>query len=274
MSGRRILRAISSVPRERHADGAFRGRAAEEVVDEEDPATSSRSPLTTGKARVPGVTNRFGDELGVTGMVRKSTSMRGVITSRSSSSLSWSTRAWIAAASGEVGRRSSAPDDALAEPREARGGGCSSLIECRHSRRERSRGAATRPRTLRRATARARRRRRRCGSSGFTRKPSAPLRRARKTSGRRSSSIKDGHRLGRAVGLLVAQFHADRHAAHGTDLEVGDHEVDAARSHASDDLGPVAASSMRGRALERGAKLVAQRGEVTREENNGHRHSA
>jgi len=54
-----------------------------------------------------------------------------------------------------------------------------------------------------------------------------------------------GDRFGRAVGLLVSQFHANGHSAHRADLQVKDHQVDAAFFDAGDDFGPLATSSMR-----------------------------
>ena len=64
----------------------------------------------------------------------------------------------------------------------------------------------------------------------------------------------DRHRFGCAIGLLVTQFHADRHTAHGADLEVENDEVDTALLDTGDGVGAV-----RGlfddevRAFERGA---------------------
>src|SRR5665213_889331 len=80
----------------------------------------------------------------------------------------------------------------------------------------------------------------RWGSSGFTRKPSAPLRRARNTSGRRSSNIS---------------------TATGS----------AASFDPGNDLGPTGdLFDEELRPFECGAKFFAQGGEIARQKNNGH----
>ena len=178
----------------------------------------------------------------------------------------------MAAASGERRTRGvSCPTSARAEPREARRGRLrvahrASALPTRTVAGRSDSSSYSSPRSSARTAARTR-----WGSRGLTRKPSAPLRRARKTSGRRSSEHQHRHGLGGSVGLEVAQLHGDRHAAHGADLEVGDDEVDAALAHARDGLGA-------GRGLfdeevgpgEHGLEFAAQRGEVTGEKDGSH----
>ena len=80
-------------------------------------------------------------------------------------------------------------------------------------------------------------RRSRSGSSGLTSQPSAPDRRARKTSGRRSSSISTGDVVEGVVGLLEPELEADGHAAHVAHLQVDDDQVGGFLGHHGDDLG-------------------------------------
>jgi len=69
----------------------------------------------------------------------------------------------------------------------------------------------------------------------------------------------------------VSQFHANGHSAHRADLQVKDHQVDAAFFDAGDDFGAVGDFlNEEVRPFERGAQLLAQGGEVARQKNNGH----
>ncbi len=69
----------------------------------------------------------------------------------------------------------------------------------------------------------------------------------------------------------MAKVHADRHAPHGADLHVEDHEVDPAALDAGADVVPVGnLLNDEVGPLEHGAKLVAKRREIAREQYRGH----
>jgi len=89
MNGRRILRAISVAVGSETPIARLAVVLRNRSFTKRTPSTSSRSPLTTGKTGVTGVANRFGDHFGRHRRVRKNDVGARVITSRSSSSLSW-----------------------------------------------------------------------------------------------------------------------------------------------------------------------------------------
>ena len=231
------------------------------------PTRSSRSSWTTGKQLWPDSRTARATSSACTGMVRATTSTRGVMTSRTSMSRRSASASMISRSCSEAAERPAwrrpgplghrlPPGPAasrsgalpwwrigLSAGGHRAAGQAPGASSARCGRRWRARPAPapvgrSRRRRCRRPAGPGVARRRRSGSRGFTSQPSAPERRAKKTSGRRSSSMRTGTWAQVAVGLLEPQLEADGHAAHVAHLHVDDDQVDARRGARCQDLGP------------------------------------